>query len=79
MIPTFQGDDEDEDVKHPVFEADYDVVQQFIKSNSGRGSILARYEHGQSASSAYWDPSGRHVVSTSYDNHIRSKPLEPTF
>lgn len=74
MIPSFQGDDE-EDMKHPVFESDYDAVQEFIKSEPGRGSILAQYEHGQSASSAYWDPSGRHIVSTSYDKHLRGELL----
>lgn len=72
MIPTFQGDSEGEDKKHPLFEADFDTVQEFIKSKPGRGSILAQYAHGQSASSAYWDPSGRHIVSTSYDNFLRS-------
>jgi len=66
MIPAFQGvNDQD------VISAEFDSVQEFIKSKPGRGSILAQYEHGQSASSAYWDPSGRHIVSTSYDNYLR--------
>jgi hypothetical protein len=29
---------------------------------------LAVYEHHYACSSAYWDPTGRHVVSTSYDD-----------
>ncbi|KAF9520558.1 hypothetical protein BS47DRAFT_1387175 [Hydnum rufescens UP504] len=54
-----------------VLEADNQIVDQFLSSRSGQGTILAEYEHGQSASSAYWDPSGTRIVSTSYDNKLR--------
>ncbi|KZO95829.1 WD40 repeat-like protein [Calocera viscosa TUFC12733] len=37
----------------------------------GYGLLKAQFEHKASASSAYWDPSGRKIVSTSYDDHVR--------
>ena len=54
-----------------VLEANNEVVDQFLSSKPGKGTILAEYEHGQSASSAYWDPSGTRIVSTSYDDRLR--------
>lgn len=73
MIPTYQQEDGEDDLKHPVFEADWDTVHEFRQTKPGRSSVLATYEHKQSASSAYWDPSGRNIVSTSYDNFLRSE------
>lgn len=34
-------------------------------------ACTAVYEHGRACSSAYFDPSGRHLLSTSYDNYVR--------
>ncbi|GAA99689.1 hypothetical protein E5Q_06393 [Mixia osmundae IAM 14324] len=36
-----------------------------------KDACLARYEHGYACSSAYWDPSGSHILTTSYDNKCR--------
>jgi len=36
-------------------------------------ACVASFEHGKACSSAYWDPSGKHLLSTSYDDYIRSK------
>lgn len=38
-------------------------------------ACTAVYEHGRACSSAYFDPSGRHLLSTAYDNYLRSEPL----
>ena len=54
-----------------VLEADNEVVDRFLMSKPGQGTVVAEYEHGQSASSAYWDPSGTRIVSTSYDSRLR--------
>ena len=34
-------------------------------------SLLATHEHAKACSSAYFDPSGTRIVSTSYDDRIR--------
>ncbi|KAG6334833.1 hypothetical protein ID866_4255, partial [Astraeus odoratus] len=71
------------------FEYDHDTVQAFKESKAGRGLMRAEFQHGKSASSAYWDPRGRSVVSTSYDDSINlweldagkydSSPVFPSF
>ncbi|KAL4077073.1 WD40-repeat-containing domain protein [Scleroderma yunnanense] len=71
------------------FEYNYETVQGFIDSSQGRGLMRAEFQHGKSASSAYWDPRGRSIVSTSYDDSVNlweldaarydSSPLFPTF
>ena len=34
---------------------------------------MAEFEHNKSVSSAYWGPRGREIVSTSYDDTLRSE------
>ena len=34
-------------------------------------ACTAVFEHGRACTSAYWDPSGKHLLSTSYDNFVR--------
>ena len=50
---------------------DLDVVDNLIESAKGKGTIRGEYEHQKSASSAFWDPRGRQIVSTSYDDTLR--------
>ena len=50
---------------------DADVVNQYIASPEGTGTLRGEYPHNKSASSAYWDPRGRQIVSTSYDDTLR--------
>jgi hypothetical protein len=52
-------------------EFDADVVDSFLDSEPGRGVLRAEYPHNQSATAAFWDPRGRGIVSTSYDNTLR--------
>lgn len=44
-------------------------------------ACVASYEHGKAVTSAYFDPSGRHLVTTCYDDKIRGElalvPLGP--
>ena len=47
---------------------DFDVD---VESAKGKGTLRGEYEHGKSASSAFWDPRGRQIVSTSYDDTLR--------
>ncbi|KAH7889221.1 WD40-repeat-containing domain protein [Phlebopus sp. FC_14] len=73
---------------HPV-EFEFDTVQSFVESKKGVGLLRGEFAHGKSVSSAYWDPRGRSIVSTSYDDTLRlwelnagkydSSPVFPSF
>ncbi|KZT58936.1 WD40 repeat-like protein, partial [Calocera cornea HHB12733] len=61
------------------FYVDYDDLLPLYDATAGKpgyGLLKAQYQHGASASSAYWDPSGRKIVSTSYDDHVRVWDLQ---
>lgn len=49
-----------------------DQMQKFISSPFGKDTLLAEWPHSKSVSAAYWDPRGRSIVSTSYDDNLRS-------
>ncbi|KIY43382.1 WD40 repeat-like protein, partial [Fistulina hepatica ATCC 64428] len=53
----------------PTF--DNDVVNEYAESKRGLGTLRGEWRHDKSVSAAYWDPSGTHVVSTSYDDRLR--------
>lgn len=50
----------------------YDRVAHHMESKKGHGLLRASYQHGKSCSAAYWDPWGRRVLTTSYDDKLRS-------
>ncbi|KAJ7046836.1 WD40-repeat-containing domain protein [Mycena alexandri] len=52
-------------------EVDGDVVTEFVNSKRGKGCLRSEWRHDKSVSSAYWDPRGRGIVSTSYDDSLR--------
>lgn len=60
----------DSDMRRTV-DFDLDVVDDFVESAKGKGTLRGEYEHEKSASSAFWDPRGRQIVSTSYDDTLR--------
>ncbi|THU89524.1 WD40 repeat-like protein [Dendrothele bispora CBS 962.96] len=55
----------------PTLDFDFEVVKEFLDSPKGSGCLRGEWRHEKSASSAYWDPRGRSIVSTSYDDSIR--------
>jgi hypothetical protein len=63
-------EDRDSNMRRTV-DFDFDVVENFVDSTKGKGTLRGEYEHGKSASSAFWDPRGRQIVSTSYDDTLR--------
>lgn len=65
-----KSEDEDDSASYPM-DFDDDAVQTYYQSAKGKGIDRGSWKHGQSVSSAYWDPSGRRVVSTSYDDTLR--------
>ncbi|EPT06091.1 hypothetical protein FOMPIDRAFT_1026938 [Fomitopsis schrenkii] len=50
---------------------DQDLVNDYLESPKGKGCLRAEWRHGKSVSAAYWDPRGRSIVSTSYDDLLR--------
>ncbi|KAG1753431.1 WD40-repeat-containing domain protein [Suillus lakei] len=52
------------------------TVEDLVHSKKGKGTVRGIFTHGKSVSSAYWDPRGRSIVSTSYDDSIRLWDLD---
>ncbi|CAK9780454.1 unnamed protein product [Cutaneotrichosporon oleaginosum] len=46
-------------------------VESYMQGTKGKGLLRASYEHGKSCSAAYWDPTGRRILTTSYDDKLR--------
>ncbi|KAF7967098.1 hypothetical protein HWV62_35909 [Athelia sp. TMB] len=57
--------------KDTPMEFDSDTVKRYLETKKGEGCLRGEWQHGKSASSAYWDARGRSIVSTSYDDSIR--------
>ncbi|KAK7467183.1 hypothetical protein VKT23_004241 [Stygiomarasmius scandens] len=55
----------------PTIDFDSDAVAEFLGSTNGASCLRGEWRHDKSVSSAYWDPRGRSIVSTSYDDKIR--------
>ncbi|KAJ7343432.1 WD40-repeat-containing domain protein [Mycena albidolilacea] len=56
---------------------DSEAVTEFIDSKRGKACLRGEWRHDKSVSSAYWDPRGRSIVSTSYDDSLRLWDIEP--
>lgn len=50
-------------------------VGNYLSSAKGKGLHRASFQHGKSCSAAYWDPWGRRILTTSYDDKLRSRWL----
>ncbi|KAF5377080.1 hypothetical protein D9757_007732 [Collybiopsis confluens] len=59
-------------------EFDSEVVNQYRESEGSTGLLRGEWRHEKSVSSAYWDPRGRSIVSTSYDDSIRLWDIHST-
>jgi len=51
----------------------YEKVGKYMDSAKGKGLLRASYQHSKSCSAAYWDPWGRRILTTSYDDKLRSE------
>ena len=81
--PTVNGDSRDplsgeSDVAthintRPISSIGNEKVGNFMNSSKGKGMQRAAFQHGKSCSAAYWDPWGRRILSTSYDDKLRSE------
>lgn len=57
--------------KEKTLDFDESIVNEYLATDAGKGGFRGEWKHDKSASSAYWDPRGRSIVSTSYDDTIR--------
>jgi WD40 repeat protein len=55
-----------------VLELELGSVDEFRASKAGTATLRAEWKHDKSVTAAYWDPRGRSIVSTSYDDTLRS-------
>ncbi|KAH9901093.1 WD40 repeat-like protein [Cubamyces lactineus] len=60
-------------------EVDSEIIEKLLATKKGQSTVRAGWIHGKSVSSAYWDPRGRSIVSTSYDDTIRLWDIKPTW
>ncbi|KAI0780766.1 WD40 repeat-like protein [Trametes elegans] len=60
-------------------EVDSESIDKLLATKKGQSTMRARWLHGKSVSSAYWDPRGRSIVSTSYDDTVRLWDIRPTW
>ena len=61
------------DDKPAPIEIEAEDIEAFIKTSVGKTCMRGEWRHGKSVSSAFWDPHGRRVLSTSYDDTLRRK------
>jgi hypothetical protein len=55
-----------------VLELELEGVEKLDKSKESATTLRAECRHDKSVTAAYWDPRGRSIVSTSYDDTLRS-------
>ena len=58
-------------VRYTEHEFDVAAVSRFLDTKQGKSCLRGEWRHDKSVSAAYWDPRGRAIVSTSYDDNLR--------
>ena len=58
--------------RNGVLELELEDVEKLDKTKGGTTTLRAEHRHEKSVTAAYWDPRGRSIVSTSYDDVLRS-------
>lgn len=55
-------------------ETDPEKIENFLNNTEeGTACLRGHWDHGKAINSAYWDPRGRGIVSTCYDDKLRCK------
>ncbi|QRW26986.1 WD repeat-containing protein [Rhizoctonia solani] len=67
-----------EDGDNAAPESNWDDVQEYLGTRDGPKCLWGEWRHRQSVSSAFWDISGRRIVSTSYDDTLRVWDVRPS-
>ena len=71
LLDTAEQEVPEDDAARHVLNFDSSIVQEYCASKAGKGTFRGEWKHDKSVSSAYWDPRGRQIVSTSYDDTLR--------
>ncbi|KAI0306439.1 WD40 repeat-like protein [Multifurca ochricompacta] len=61
-----------------VLELELEDVEKIKESKEGTAILRGEWKHDRSVTSAYWDPRGRAIVSTSYDDALRIWDIQPS-
>ncbi|KAI9507377.1 WD40 repeat-like protein [Russula earlei] len=61
-----------------VLELELEDVDKLDKPKGGSATLRAEWKHDKSVTAAFWDPRGRSIVSTSYDDTLRIWDLSPS-
>jgi hypothetical protein len=72
-VSSSLADDDSTPRTFPMGSVSSDDVVEFADSKKGKGLLRGMWKHGKSCSSAYWDPWGGRVLTTSYDDHLRGQ------
>ena len=57
----------------PMSNVSAERTESYRTGGKGKGLERANFKHGKSCSSAYWDPWGRRILTTSYDDKLRGR------
>ncbi|KAL0946835.1 hypothetical protein HGRIS_013003 [Hohenbuehelia grisea] len=77
--PSSPGGPEKAGTSTSPAEVSSETVNAYIASTKGKGCMRSEWRHDKSVSSAYWDPRGRGIVSTSYDDTLRLWDVKPSW
>lgn len=77
VLSSVTADDDSTPRTFPMGSVSSDDVVEFADSKKGKGVLRGMYKHGKSCSSAYWDPWGGRVLTTSYDDNLRGAATLP--
>ncbi|GJE95189.1 WD40 repeat domain-containing protein [Phanerochaete sordida] len=59
------------------YEINSEQLSAFQGTKDGKNVMRGEWRHGKSVTAGYWDPHGRRIVSTSYDDTIRIWDIKP--
>lgn len=70
--PHFRSHSSEQVRRNGVLELELQDVEQLDKPMMGTATLRAECKHDKAVTSANWDPRGRSIVGTCYDDAIRS-------
>ncbi|KAL7418571.1 hypothetical protein Q5752_007029 [Cryptotrichosporon argae] len=76
-VPKRESDTAAHVETHPNSSIGNEAIAAHMAGSKGKGLMRAAYQHGKSCSAAYWDPWGRRILTTSYDDKLRVWTLNP--
>lgn len=79
-IPIPKLESQSDTAEHVNTQPDSNIESErtlsYMESAKGKGLLRGSWLHGKSCSAAYWDPWGRRVLTTSYDDKLRGESFQ---